>query len=741
MPKQKKLVIVESPTKAKTIAQFLGRDAVVQSSFGHVRDLPKGDMGVDTAHGFAPRYVIPRKSQKIVTGLKKAAARAGMVYFATDEDREGEAISWHLQQILQIPSERAKRIAFHEITKEAIMDALANPRDLDTNLVDAQQARRILDRLVGYELSPFLWHKIARGLSAGRVQSAALRLLVEREQEIAAFRAQEYWTIEAVLRRGQDEFVAKVFSQDGKPLDKFAIPHAGEAERIKKILEAALMVVGSVERKTVRRAPPPPYTTSTLQQEANRKLGFSAKQTMMLAQQLYEGVELPGEGPSGLITYMRTDSTNMAQKFLHEAHEVITKLYGKESAVASPRVFKKKSKLAQEAHEAIRPTEVRRAPEFMVKALTPQQTRLYDLIWRRAVATQMTEAVLQATTVDIPAKESSGAAHYALRATGQTIDKLGYLVLYPDAQREHALPKLASGDKLDLRKVEPKQHTTEPPPRYSDAALVKALEAYGIGRPSTYAPTIDTLIARNYAERIEGRQLKPTEIAMMVIDLLKKHFPQIVDYQFTAQAEDWLDEIAVGKRAWVPALRAFYEPFHAHLAEKEKELGKQTLVEETNEVCEKCGKPMIIRMGRFGKFMACSGFPECKNAKPINGNGKGAEKPTDEVCDKCGAKMNQLEGRYGIYLKCPKCDATKNIQRKVGVRCPQCDKGDIVEKRSKRGRMFYSCSRYPDCKFALWLRPTGEKCPQCSSLLVYASKSKIQCSNKECAYKLTQMSE
>ncbi len=730
----KKLVIVESPTKAKTINKFLGNSFIVESSFGHVRDLPKSKMGIDIDNDFEPTYVIPKKAQKQVTKLKKDAKKADEIILATDEDREGEAIAWHLQKILKTPDEKMKRIAFHEITKEAILEALENPRNLDKNLVDAQQARRILDRLVGYELSPFLWKKVAKGLSAGRVQSVAVRLIVEREREIEKFKAEEYWTIEGIFKK-QMEFRAKLHEIDGKKIDKLDIKNKKEATVITKELEGENFLVSKVEKKEKKKNPYAPFTTSTLQQDANHKLGFSAKKTMMLAQQLYEGVEIGKEGQVGLITYMRTDSLNLSDKFLNGCQNYLKKELDKKYSLEKPRRFKTKSKGAQEAHEAIRPTNIYKNPEELKDFLSGDQYKLYDLIWRRALASQMPPAILDSTAISIKNENEK----YTFRASGSIIKFDGFLKIYKTDTKETTLPDCAEGNEIDCLEIIPEQHFTEPPARYSDATLVKALEEYEIGRPSTYAPTISTIIERGYVERIEGRKLKPKEIAFLVNDLLVKHFPKIVDYKFTAKMENDLDDIAAGEKKWVPIIREFYMPFKQNLNEKYEEVSKKELTEEeTDEICEKCGQPMVIKMGRFGKFLACSGFPECKNTKDLNKDGeetKEEKKFGDVKCDKCGGDMEVKRGRFGKFLGCsnyPDCKNIKPIEEKTGVKCPECEKGDIVEKRSKRGRTFYACNQYPDCKFALWSKPTGEKCKLCESLMVYGKKDTTVCSNKEC---------
>ncbi|MFA6098113.1 MAG: type I DNA topoisomerase [Patescibacteria group bacterium] len=748
----KKLIIVESPTKAKTISRFLGKDFNIQASYGHLRDLPKSKMGIDIEHDFAPQYIIPKANEKTVAKLKKLALSSPTIYFATDEDREGEAIAWHLLETFKMSAGKSKekidpaelekkseRIVFHEITEEAIKEALKNPRDIDLHMVDAQQARRILDRLVGYELSPFLWKKVAKGLSAGRVQSVALRLTAEREREILKFNKQEYWSVEGQFKKktgSNEEFPAKLSKIDDKNLDKMAIQNEGQAKKILDELKGTEFKVTDIQSRQTKKNPPAPLTTSALQQEANRKLGYSARQTMFIAQQLYEGVELGSKGPEGLISYMRTDSLNLAEKFLAEAQTFLREQFGDKYSLAEPRRFKAKSKLAQEAHEAIRPTDIRRRPEDLKDYLDARQLKLYTMIWQRTLASQMPEAIIDAVGIYINDKNNK----YTFRASGSTVKFDGYMKVYNNT-KDIILPPLAKEEGLEAVKVEPIQHFTEPPARYSEAGLVKALEEHGIGRPSTYAPTIATLVDRNYVEK-EDKRLKPTEIGLLVNDVLVKHFPKIVDYKFTAHMEDDLDQIADGKMAWVPVIKEFYEPFKENLMKKHDEVDKKELTEQaTDKVCEKCGKPMVIKMGRFGKFLACSGYPECKNTKPIDQNGeivKNTEpQGADAKCEKCGKPMVMKHGRFGPFLACsgyPECKNIKNIEKKTGVACPQCGKGDIVAKRSKRGRTFFACNKYPDCKFALWSKPNGEKCPDCGSLLTFAAGSKVRCSNKECKF-------
>ncbi|MFA6417183.1 MAG: type I DNA topoisomerase [Patescibacteria group bacterium] len=734
------LIIVESPTKAKTISKFLNGKYRVESSFGHIRDLPSRELGVDLENEFVPKYVIPTKAKKTVTALKAAANKASEVILASDEDREGEAIAWHLAQALKLDDHKAKRIVFHEITKAAIEEALKHPRNIDLNMVDAQQARRVLDRLVGYKLSPFLWKKVAKGLSAGRVQSVATRIIIEREKEIKAFQKEDYWTISADLNKdGKDNFQADLLKINGKSFDKLSIKEA-DAEKIKTILEVCSYTISKTEKKNLSKSPAAPFTTSTLQQAANRHLGYSAKQTMTVAQKLYE---------KGHITYMRTDSLNLSPKFISEAKDWIIDNLGKEY-YSGGRVFKNKSKNAQEAHEAIRPTEALAAPENLKSQLEGSEEKLYRLIWQRSVASQMSAASLEATIIDAEAK--SAQENYILRANGQTIVFPGYLKVWPEKTKEQLLPILKAGDALNLDKIISEAHSTNPPARYSDAGLVKEMEKYGVGRPSTYAPTIATIIARNYVERDENKRLKPTEIAFVVTDLLIAHFPKIVDYQFTAQMENNLDEIAEGQKKWQPVIGEFYEDFSKNLENKYQEINKSDIMpeEQSEEICDKCGAKMLIKTGRYGKFLACSAFPDCRNIKKMGG-GAASDKPADpkilelekkyagEVCDKCGAAMKVRTGKYGPFLACsayPKCKNIKNIGSDSGkeVECPICHEGKIVKKFSRRGA-FYACSNYPKCKNAYQGEPSGKDCPKCGALMILNKDDKAKCSNKDCKKK------
>jgi len=734
----KKLIIVESPTKAKTISRFIGKNYIVKSSFGHLRDLPKSKLGVDVENDFEPQYIISPKSKKHAAELKECAEKCDEIILASDEDREGEAIAWHIAQILNLGgfgkkkgNKDYKRIVFHEITKNAIENALQNPRKIDMDLVDSQQARRILDRLVGYKLSPLLWRKIRYGLSAGRVQSVAVRLIVEREEEINKFKPEEYWTIEANLSKKENPehfFRAKLVKENEKSIPKLGIKTKEESERIKSELKNATYTVLSVSKKETKKNPLPPFTTSTLQQAANNRLGYSAKQTMMIAQQLYEGIELGSGGATGLITYMRTDSLNLSNDSLLNAEKYIRDNFG--DNYFEKRVFKTKSKGAQEAHEAIRPSDPSLSPESIKEHLDPKQFKIYSLIWQRMIASQMSSAIYDQTGIDINAGEK-----YVLRANGSVLKFEGFLKVYPVKSEDTILPVIDNNEILTLKDIFNDQHFTEPPARYNEASLVKTLEQLGIGRPSTYAPTISTIQDRGYVEKIEKR-FHPKEIGILVNGLLVEHFPEIVDVQFTAKMEEELDDISENKKEWVPVIRNFYKPFEKNLKEKEKVIDKKELTEEkTDEKCEKCGSPMVIKLGRFGKFLACTNYPECKTTKPFGDEKALQDEFSGEICEKCGKPMKVKRGRFGTFLGCsgyPECKNIKSIARSTGVKCPQCKKNDIVEKKSKHGRIFYACSGYPDCKFALWSKPTGELCPKCSSLMVYAKNNSVACSNKEC---------
>lgn len=737
------LVIVESPTKAKTISKFLNKDFVIKASIGHVRDLPKSKMGIDIENDFEPKYEISKDKTKVVKELKTLSKEADEVYFATDEDREGEAITWHLAYILDIPKDKVKRITFHEITKTAILHALENPRKIDQNLVDAQQARRVLDRLVGYELSPFLWKKVFYGLSAGRVQSVAVRLIVEREEERNKFQKEEYWTIEGDFEiTKQEKISAELNKINDKKLDKFYINNEEQAKSIQDDLVNFDFKVANIDEKNSKKSVPFPFTTSTLQQEAANKFGYAAKNTMRIAQQLYEGINIGKDGQVGLITYMRTDSVNLSEHFMMQAKEYIINNFGKDYYNGSFRIFKTKSKMAQEAHEAIRPTHVAYSPDSIKTFLTPEQYKLYKLIWDRSVATQMKDAESKTVSYDIEDDKKT----YSFRASGTTIVFDGYMKVYQKSTEDNILPKVEIGEKLKLIKINPDQHFTEPPARYNDAGLIKALEENGIGRPSTYASITSTILERKYVEKDESKRYYPTDTGILVNRILCEHFPEIVDVNFTAKMEDGFDEIAEGNKDWRPFIKEFYSPFKSNLEKKDKELDKKSLTEQpTEEVCDKCGSKMIIKYGKFGKFYACSNYPECKNTKEIGDNGKQEEDEVlDEKCDVCGANMAVKRGRYGKFIACSNYPTCKNIKKQAngtGIKCLKCGDGEMVQKRSRFG-FFYSCSNYPKCNYVLSNKPVPSNddptkialCKKCNSGLVYYGKDgdKVKCSNRDC---------
>ncbi|OGZ68995.1 MAG: DNA topoisomerase I [Candidatus Staskawiczbacteria bacterium RIFCSPHIGHO2_02_FULL_42_22] len=680
------LLIVESPTKAKTLGKFLGKNYKIMASFGHVRDLPKTKLGVDVDKNFEPTYIIPAKAKKVVAQLKKDAKAADEVILATDQDREGESISWHLAQALKLKD--PKRIVFHEITKTAIEHALKTPGTIDMNLVNAQQARRILDRIVGYKLSPFLWKKVAKGLSAGRVQSVAVRLVVEKEREIQKFIAVEYWTVEALLRPQilnpkseiLKEFSAFLIKKNGEVIDKLEIKNKAEADQILSALENATYQIEKITKKETKRNPLPPFTTSTLQQSAANKFGFSAKMTMAVAQKLYE---------QGHITYHRTDSLNLSEMSLVAAKSYITKTFGNNYFKGT--AFKAKGN-AQEAHEAIRPTFADKNPETAKGELEGAQLKLYTLIWQRFLASQMTPAIFDATSIEISAND------FTFGANGQMLKFDGFLKVYPMKFSENEMPTLQEKEILDLRELKSTQHFTEPPARYNEASLIKALEKHGIGRPSTYAPTLSTIQDRHYIEKNDQKRFFPTEMGFIVNDILVANFPQIVDIDFTASMEKELDEIAEGKDTWEKTIRDFYGPFAKNLKEKYEDVPKENLDIKTDKVCPKCQKPMIEKMGRFGRFYACTGFPECKH--------------TESVIS--GASPQAI---------------------KIDITCPKCKTGQIVAKKTRKGKLFYGCDNYPTCDFAAWDKPIGEFCPTCKSILVETKAGKIKCSNKECDFK------
>lgn len=682
-----KLIIVESPSKIKTIKKTLGSGYTVMASKGHVRDLPKSKLGVDTEHDFKPQYINMSDKKDLIKELKEAAANSDGVLLATDPDREGEAISWHLAHLLALDLNEPNRVAFNEITESGVKAGIAAPHKIDLNLVDAQQARRVLDRIVGYKLSPFLWKKVKSGLSAGRVQTVALRLIVEREREIEKFNSVEYWSVDAKLLAGTKSFKAALYGfADGKKID--VIPNAEEADKIVSELSGAEYIVSALKKGTRKKQPAPPFITSTLQQEASRKLGFTGQRTMRIAQQLYEGVDVPGAGTTGLITYMRTDSLRISEEARAAAYKYITGRYGKEYLPEKPRYFKTKSG-AQDAHEAIRPTSIGFTPESVKDALTAEQYKLYKLIWERFIASLMEVCVQNTVNADITAGD------YLFKASGYSVKFDGFTVLYEEGKDDDsaeggALPEMKTGDKLKLKELTPNQHFTQPPARYTEPTLIKALDENGIGRPSTYAPILSNILGRDYIER-EKKSLKPTNLGMVVSDLMVEYFDKIVDVKFTAGLEKQLDEIGAGKRGWVDTIKDFYKDFDKLYKKAEDSLeGKRVKVpdEETDVICDKCGRKMVVKSGRFGKFLACPGYPECKNTKPM---------PEDEV-----------------KQPCPKCG------------------GKLVKKTSKKGKKFYGCSNYPECDFAAPGIPTGEKCPECGSFIISGVRGRKYCMNSEC---------
>ena len=797
----KSLVIVESPAKAKTIGKYLGKDFTVKASLGHVKDLPKKDLAVDVDHDFLPHYEIIEGKKKLIQELKKAAKGSDAVYLAADPDREGEAICFHLQEELEGKKEggpRIYRVMFNEITANAIRKAFEHPGQVNAHLVDAQQARRVLDRLVGYKISPLLWDKVRRGLSAGRVQTVALRLIVDRENQIRAFEKREYWTIDVSLgAKKPPQLVARLSNRDGENAE---IPDQAAADRVVLDIEGAPYTVQSVETREKRRHPVPPFITSTLQQEAARKLRFSVKRTMMLAQRLYEGVELGEEGSAGLITYMRTDSTRVGAEALTEVRSLIGERFGVQYLPESPNFFRSK-KGAQDAHEAIRPTSVLHTPESVAQYLAEDELKLYRLIWMRFVACQMTPAVFDQTTIDVAAQGRDGAS-YVFRATGSVPKFDGFLAVYqegkdqPDEEDEelrHRLPAVAEGEILKFRSIEPEQHFTEPPPRFTEATLVKELESDGIGRPSTYASILSTIQEREYVKK-EGGRFTPTELGKVVIELLLECFDDIFDVTYTARMEDALDEIEEGRINWRDAMAEFYEKFEKDLVRAETEMTDIKRMEKpTDLTCDKCGKPMVIKWGRHGSFIACTGYPECTNTRELPVDLSDvvkadlAEQDAEEYCENCGRAMVLKKGRFGTFYACsgyPDCKTTKRIgeaerkadvpidekcpqcasqmviksgrfgeftacsnyptckyvkQNTIGVACPTCQQGEIVQRRSKRGKTFYGCNRYPECDFVAWNKPIAEKCPDCGGAYLVEKWLKagpiVQCPNAECKFK------
>ncbi len=726
------LVIVESPAKAKTIKKYLGPQFEVLASYGHVRDLLPKEGAVDTEHDFKMKYELIEKNEKHVAAIVKAMKKSDALYLATDPDREGEAISWHIYEILRekksLVKKSAYRVVFHEITRSAVQAAVENPREISMDLVNAQQARRALDFLVGFNLSPLLWRKIRRGLSAGRVQSPALRMIVEREEEIEKFISQEYWDISAKTESNQQSFSAKLISYHGEKLEQFTITHSEQAEDIKEKLSKeakGILYVTKVDKKQRKRNPAAPFITSTLQQEAARKLGFTAQRTMRTAQQLYEGIDI-GQGAVGLISYMRTDSVNLANEAITEIREFIAERYGKNNVPDEIRLYKTKSKNAQEAHEAIRPTSVTRTPESLKDFLSPEQFKLYDLIWKRTVACQMISATIDTVAVDLQCGKEN-----IFRANGSVITDPGFILVYQEGMddaviaaedEERILPPLNEGDTVNLLEILCNQHFTEPPPRYSEASLIKALEEHGIGRPSTYASIIYTLQNREYVT-LENKRFRPTDIGRIVNKFLTQYFTQYVDYGFTAQLEDELDAVSRGEKEWVPLMNEFWKPFKSQVTEILETVSRKDVTQEAlDEACPDCGKPLSIRLGKFNRFIGCTGYPDCKYTRSV-ADDKNAEQPQEKiegrVCPDCNSPLVLKAGRYGKFIGCsgyPNCKFIESLNKPkdTGIDCPECNKGKMLQRKTRRGKLFYSCARYPDCKYAVWNEPVAESCPQCS---------------------------
>lgn len=750
-----KLIVVESPAKAKTMSKYLGKEFVAMASYGHVRDLVPKQGAVDTDNGFKMKYALIEKNKRHIDAIAKAMKKADALYLATDPDREGEAISWHIEEILRergtLDSKPVHRVDFYEITKHAIQEAIAHPRALSTSLINAQQARRALDYLVGFNLSPLLWKKIRRGLSAGRVQSPALRLIVEREIEIEQFKPREYWTLESDLTAEDNKFVARLTYFENEKLEQFSIDNAKRAETISQVIQDAIegkLRVTKVDKKQRRRNPSPPFTTSTLQQEASRKLGFGAQRTMRTAQQLYEGVDIGGE-TIGLITYMRTDSVNMANEAINELREFIAERYGSENVPDDPQVYKSKSKNAQEAHEAIRPTSARHIPEDIKDKLTADQFKLYGLIWKRTVSCQMIHATLNTVAVDLEAGEGN-----VFRANGSTLVKPGFMTVYQEGSddradeddKEKLLPPMEVDQQVTMEELRREQHFTEPPPRYTEASLVKTLEAYGIGRPSTYASIISTLVTREYAV-LEKRRFTPTDVGRVVIKFLSQHFARYVDYDFTARLEDDLDAVSRGERDWKPLLKEFWTEFKEQVDSKEDV--ERPGVELMDEDCPKCGQKVAKRLGRNGYFIGCTGYPDCDYTRNVDDEPGASNEPEiveGRTCPKCESALVIKRGRYGKFIGCssyPDCNHMEPLEppEDTGVICPECKQGQMLKRRSRYGKIFYSCARYPDCKYAVWNYPLDESCPKCDHPMLIIKTTKKRGTEKACPQKSCRYAE
>ncbi|MDW7668250.1 MAG: type I DNA topoisomerase [Bacillota bacterium] len=733
----KNLLIVESPSKARTIKKFLGSNYKVTASVGHLRDLPKSKLGIDIDNDFEPNYITIRGKGKVIKELKKEAKKADKIYLATDPDREGEAISWHIANILKLDENDKIRIEFNEITKDAIKNAVKSPRNIDFDLVNAQQARRLLDRLVGYKISPLLWKKIERGLSAGRVQSVAVKLICDREDEIEAFEPEEYWTLDGIFDKDlklETKFKGKL---EGKKVKKVKIDNKEKANELyEDIKDGKKGKVYKVNKKNRNKRPYPPFITSTLQQDANRKLGFSTKKTMVIAQQLYEGIDLKNDGTVGLITYIRTDSYRVSDEAKSKTSGYIKQTFG-EKYLYNKHKFGKNKKGAQDAHECIRPTYIEKTPDEISNSLTSDQLKLYNLIWERFISSMMSSAKYESLSIDINIKD------YIFRYNGKRLVFDGFTKVYSTNDNYVKLPDIKEEEILDLIKLIKEQHFTNPPPRFNEASLVKTMEELGIGRPSTYAPTISTILYRNYVQ-YEENKFMPTELGRLVTKVLVENFKNIINEKFTADFENKLDLVEEGSAEWKEIIREFYDTFSKTLKKAEENIEKIEKVEiETDIKCEKCGANMVVKKGRFGKFLACPNYPECKNTKPYDEeNGEEAEeKISDEKCENCGANLVVKKGRYGEFLACPnypECKFTKQITKSTGIKCPKCDDGEIVQKKSKKGRVFYGCSNYPDCDFVSWNKPIDKKCDECGSIMVQKnlkSGGKVVCSNKDCPKK------
>ena len=753
----KNLVIVESATKTKTIKKYLGKDFQILASYGHVRDLLPKEGAVDPDNNFAMKYQAIEKNAKHLETIRKAVKAADALYLATDPDREGEAISWHILEDLKekklIKEKKVYRIAFNEITKRAVQEAIDNPRELSMDLVNAQQARRALDYLVGFNLSPLLWKKIRRGLSAGRVQSPALRMIVEREEEIEAFKPREYWSIEADANSGKQPVIGKLIRYQGEKITQFSVTNDKQAHEIQSTLLKAAngnLVVTEVEKKQRKRRPAAPFITSTLQQEAARKLGYTAQRTMRIAQQLYEGIDV-GNGSVGLITYMRTDSVTLAQDALTEIRDLISRRYGKDNLPAKPNIYKTKSKNAQEAHEAIRPTAVNHIPEEIKQSLTNDQFKLYNLIWKRAVACQMIHATINTVGVNLAAGENS-----IFRTTGSTIANPGFMAVYLEGvddstaeSDEKMLPTMAVGDKLELLEIRPEQHFTEPPPRFSEASLIKALEENDLGRPSTYATIISTLQAREYVT-LEKKRFQPTDVGRVVSKFLTNYFSKYVDYGFTAQLEDELDAVSRGEKEWIPLMTSFWDPFKSKVDDIDQNVDRKDVTQEAlDEECPKCKKPLSIRLGRRGRFIGCSGYPECDYTRNMGSEEQESEEPEvveGRSCPQCEEPLIIRTGRYGKFIGCstyPKCKHMEPLEAPTdtGVQCPECKQSTLLKRKSRYGKIFYSCSRYPDCKYAVWNTPVAEPCPKCEWPILTIKTTKRRGTEKVCPQKACDFAE